>query len=124
MWRIRSSWVVANGWCIMLVAALVPFELATRLYRILRKSYPGFAQEQHWDSSVGRRYDGRLAGQSVEVKTSVNGTVRMSPFHASQIARDALNRQKPLWVCYDANPSTGMIRALQTARMPWAVVWP
>jgi len=114
-----GEWLVHNA-----CGGAGPVRIGKQAVQDLEDKLPGFAQEQHWDSSVGRRYDGKLAGQSVEVKTSVNGTVRMSPFHASQIARDALNLEKPLWVFYNANPSAGMLRALKWARMPWAVVWP
>ena len=120
LFRSRSGeWLVHNA-----CGGAGPVRIGKQAVQDLEDKLPGFAQEQHWDSSVGRRYDGKLAGQSVEVKTSVNGTVRMSPFHASQIARDALNLEKPLWVFYNANPSAGMLRALKWARMPWAVVWP
>ena len=74
----------------------------------------------------GRIYDGQMLStdQFVEVKTTTRGTVYPNPHIRSQIAFDAAQRTKPLWIFVGGSPSRGLQVELNKAGIPWQILKP
>ena len=74
----------------------------------------------------GRTYDGRIlpTGQPVEVKTTTRGVIYLNPRIRSQIAFDAAQEVKPLWVFVGGRPSRGLQVGLNKAGIPWQILEP
>jgi hypothetical protein len=73
----------------------------------------------------GRRvYDGRVlsTGQYVEVKTTTRGIVTLNPHIRAQIAFDAAQRTKPLWIFVNGSPSRALQVELDKAGIPWQIL--
>jgi RHS repeat-associated protein len=73
-----------------------------------------------------RVYDGYVqsTGQFVEVKTTTRGTVYSNARIQGQIAFDAAQEIKPLWIFVNGNPSRGLQLDLGNAGIPWEVLSP
>jgi RHS repeat-associated protein len=74
----------------------------------------------------GRVYDGRLlsTGQYVEVKTTTRGIVYLNAHIRRQIAFDAAQGTKPLWIFVGGSPSRGLQVELNKAGIPWQILEP